>query len=136
MPRENDAMSNTELRSFLGTVEWAALGTLSTEGAPVPNLVPIVVQQDRVYFSVPESAAANLARDARCCVCVDVFPSYYEIKGATVHGAAARVDASPGVADELKRRAKAHGLGLGPIYTLPLFQDSFGFDFGKIERRL
>ena len=135
MPRENNSMSNAELRNFLGALEWAALGTLSAEGAPAPCLVPIVVQGDRVYFSAPESAAANLARDARCCLCADVFPSYYEIKGATVHGGAARINASPGVADELIRRAKTHGLGVGPIYTLPLLQDCFGFDFGKIERR-
>jgi hypothetical protein len=31
VPRENNAMSNTELRSFLSVVEWAALGTLSGE---------------------------------------------------------------------------------------------------------
>jgi hypothetical protein len=137
VPRENNAMSITELQSFVATVEWAALGTLSAEGAPAANLVPIVVQEDHVYFSVPESAAANIARDARCCICADVFPSYHEIKGATVHGAAACVDTSPGgIAHELRRRAKTHGLDVGLIYTLPLLQDSFGFDFGRVQRQL
>jgi hypothetical protein len=137
MSREASAMSNAELRDFLGAVEWVALGVLDDAGRPVADVAPAVVSGDRLLFAVaPGSAvAAHLARDPRCCCAADVFPSYYEIKGATVHGVAKRVEPDPSVAMALAARAKAHGLPAGLAYALPLLDDAFGFDFDKLARR-
>jgi hypothetical protein len=77
----------------------------------------------------------RLLRDVRCCCSADVFPSYYEIKGATVHGRATRVDAVGTIFKELEERAGKHGLAAGTTFALPISDDAFGFDFGKLALR-
>lgn len=137
MARENTAMSPGEIREFLASIEWVALGMLSADGAPDVDFVPAMVEGDRLFFAVaPGSAAqANLARDPRCCCSADVFPTYYEIKGATVHGRAVAMEPSERVREALRVRAQAHRLPDGLVYSLPLLDDAFGFDFSKIQRR-
>jgi hypothetical protein len=137
MPRENNALSPEEIRAFLTSIEWVALGMLAADGSPEVDLVPAVVESDRLFFAVaPGSAAqANLARDPRCCCSADVFPTYYEIKGATVHGRAVPQEPSERVRATLRARARTHQLTDGLIYSLPLLDDAFGFDFSKIQRR-
>jgi hypothetical protein len=122
MARENNAMSLAEIATFLQTVEWVAPG---------------LVDGEQLFFAAPVGSAveAALKRDARCCCSADVFPSYYDIKGATVHGAARPAPEQPEAAAALDRRAAAHGLAAGAVYALPLAADAFGFDFAKLERR-
>jgi hypothetical protein len=137
MTRESNAMSEAELRDFLAAVEWVALGVLDADGAPAGGLAPAAVDGDRLFFGVGSGSAAEaaLARDPRCCVSADVFPSYYEIKGATVHGRAGRAEPPPAIAAELASRARRHGLAADVVYALPLLDDAFGFDFAKLARR-
>jgi hypothetical protein len=137
MAREHNTMSEAELRTFLQAVEWMGLGTLDAAGGPAAAVVPVVVQDDLVYFAVAPGSSAEhcLARDPRCCCAADVFPSYYEIKGATVHGKARRVEPGPSITMVLNERARRHGLSSGGVYALPLLDDAFGFDFSKLARR-
>jgi hypothetical protein len=137
MARENNAMSDSELRTFLQPVEWMALGMLDGSGGPAATVVPVVLQDDLVYFAVPPGSSAEhcLARDPRCCCSADVFPSYYEIKGATVHGKARRLEPDPSTRLKLDERARRHGLSSGGVYVIPLLDDAFGFDFAKLARR-
>jgi hypothetical protein len=132
--RENISMTTDELRSFLGSVEWVALGTLDEHGGPAASLAAAVMKQDRLFFVVAEEspAATHLSRDPRCCCTADIFPTYNQIKGATIHGHAQRSTDDHVVIAELARRAKAHGLADGIVYALPLLEDAFGFDFAKL----
>jgi hypothetical protein len=134
MPREHNAMSEAELRDFLSAVEWVALGVLDASGAPVADTAPAMVSGDQLFFAVApgSSSDAHLVRDPRCCCAADIFSSYREIKGTTVHGRAKRVEPDPSVAAALEARARAHGLAGGNVYAMPLLQDAFGFDFGKL----
>ncbi len=137
MARSHIAMSEAEIRAFLGPIAWVALGVLDPDGAPAADVAPACVRGDRLFFAVGAgtAAASSLARDPRCCCAADVCPSYYEIKGATVHGRAVRVDPDPAVAAALQANARAHGLRADVVYVLPLLEDTFGFDFGKLPRR-
>jgi nitroimidazol reductase NimA-like FMN-containing flavoprotein (pyridoxamine 5'-phosphate oxidase superfamily) len=137
MARESTAMSDAEIRAFLQTVEWVALGVLDAQGAPAAGVAPAVVSGDRLVFAVPADSplAAALTRDPRCCASADVYPTYFEIRGATVHGRAERLASDPSLQAALEDRARRHGIATGPAYALPLLEDAFGFDFGKITRR-
>jgi predicted pyridoxine 5'-phosphate oxidase superfamily flavin-nucleotide-binding protein len=126
MARERISMSDGELREFLDQQSWMLLVTLDAGGAPNAALVPVRREGDRVLFEVEADAEAarNLERDPRACVSNDAYPTYYEIRGATIHGEAAAV-------------SEAAGLG-GPgrhLYALGL-DDVVSFDFAKIENRI
>ncbi len=139
MPRESIALTPAAIDEFLSRVEWVALGTLDAKGAPFADAAPAAAEAGRLYFCVAEKSRseANLERDARCCCSADIFPTYYEIKGVTVHGAAMReASPPPAIAERLAASAKRNGLANGPVYSLPIASDAFGFDFGKIKRRL
>jgi nitroimidazol reductase NimA-like FMN-containing flavoprotein (pyridoxamine 5'-phosphate oxidase superfamily) len=121
MPREAIAMTRDELLAFLGAQRWAALGTLDPDGTPVGEIVPIVLDGERLRFAVAHGSRAheNLARDPRVCCAADEFPSYYEIRGAVAHG-----------------RAEPHGEPGGEWveYAIAL-DDVRSFDFRKIARK-
>lgn len=136
MARENNSLSPAEIETFVAGAEWMVLGTLDRSGAPRASAVPVVASAGMLHFAVPPGSAAeaDLAGDARCCCSADVFPSYYEIKGATIHGSARKIDSAP-MAGELAARAARHGLAAGTVFAIPLLEDAFGFDFAKLERR-
>ena len=136
MARENNAMSPDELEHFVSGAEWMVLGYLDGQGGPQAIPVPAMASGGQLHFAVASgsAAAAGLARDPRCCCTADVFPSYYEIKGATIHGVARKVS-DERMAAELAARAARHGLSGGEVYAIALHEDSFGFDFAKLERR-
>ena len=129
-----------EIEMLLVGQRWVVLATLDADGSPWADLAACVLDGDEIYFLVCRGTRsfANVERDARVCCSIDIFPSYYEIKGATIHGRARRVgDASlrerlaprlarPGVpvADEAGDRSD--------LFALPL-DDVFSFDFGKIQ---
>jgi nitroimidazol reductase NimA-like FMN-containing flavoprotein (pyridoxamine 5'-phosphate oxidase superfamily) len=137
MARENNSMSQAEIEAFVSSVEWMVLGVLDEAGAPQGSPVATMASGGLLYFTVPAASAveACLIRDPRCCCTVDVFPSYYEIRGATVHGSASKVAADAAITAELAARAARHGLSNGPVFAIPLLDDAFGFDFAKLQRR-
>lgn len=121
MGREAIAMTRPELLDFLGAQRWTALGTLDPDGTPVGELVPVVLDGERLRFAVAKGSRAheNIVRDPRVCCAADEFPSYYEIRGAVAHG-----------------RAELHGEA-GPEwveYAIPL-DDVRSFDFRKIRAK-
>jgi nitroimidazol reductase NimA-like FMN-containing flavoprotein (pyridoxamine 5'-phosphate oxidase superfamily) len=124
MPREAIVMTRAELLDFLAAQRWVALGTLDADGTPVGDLVPVVLDGERLRFAVARGSRAhdNIARDPRVCCAADEFPSYYEIRGAVAHG-----------------RAEPHGAAgrLEPEwieYTIGL-DDVRSFDFRKIRNK-
>ena len=131
MPRESIAMTPGELREFLAGMRWALLATLAPDGSPRGSAVRARLEAEHVCFVVTRGGQthADLERDARACLATDQYPTYYEIKGASLHGVVLPL-AEPVAAPET--------LVLGPdelAYALPL-DDVVSFDFGKIERKL
>ena len=142
MPRERIGMSAGEVGQLLADQCWVVLATLDADGSPWADLAACALDGQQLHFLVCRGTRshANIERDARVCCSIDVFPSYYGIQGATLHGRARRVDdgslrerlaprlARPGVpvADEAGDRSD--------LYALPL-DDVFSFDFGKIQSR-
>ena len=124
MPREAISMTREEMLAFLATQRWVALGTLDPDGTPAGDVVPVVLEGERIRFAVPRGSRAddNIRRDPRVCCAADEFPSYYEIRGAVAHG-----------------RAEPHPTGdaLGPDwteYSIPL-DDVMSFDFRKVRNK-
>jgi nitroimidazol reductase NimA-like FMN-containing flavoprotein (pyridoxamine 5'-phosphate oxidase superfamily) len=124
MPRESIAMTRDEVLAFLATQRWVALGTLDPDGTPAGDLVPVVLEGERLRFAVPRGSRAddNIRRDPRVCCAADEFPSYYEIRGTVAHG-----------------RAEPHPTrdALGPDwieYSLPL-DEVTSFDFRKVRNK-
>ncbi len=125
MPRESISMSDAELRSFLDRQSWMLLVTLDASGAATTALVRSARQGDQMLFEVAEDdeAAHNLKHDPRACVANDEYPTYYEIRGATLHGEAVQVAEASELGGEGRR-----------VYALGL-DDVVSFDFAKIENK-
>jgi nitroimidazol reductase NimA-like FMN-containing flavoprotein (pyridoxamine 5'-phosphate oxidase superfamily) len=124
MGREEIGMARAELAAFLGAQRWVALGTLDPDGTPVGDVVPVVLDGERLRFAVAVDSRAhdNIRRDPRVCCAADEFPTYYEIRGATAHGRATPRD-------------EAHPLGPDWCeYAIPL-DDVASFDFKKIRAK-
>jgi hypothetical protein len=124
MGREAIAMTPAELRAFLAAQRWVVLATIAADGTPVGEPVPSRLVDDHVRFALLHGSRShdNITADPRVACAADVFPSYYEIQGATVHG---RAEPVPGDGR------------LGPDwieYQVPL-DDVFSFDFRKIQRK-
>ncbi len=139
MPRESIAMSREELLAFLKDERCLALGTLDESGRVWPDAAACLLQGETLYFRIPRRSRshANIRRDARVCCSLDRFPSYYEIKGATLHGMAREVSdravrpALDGLPDPVTGRDDADGA----FYAIGL-DDVASFDFAKIKRRV
>jgi hypothetical protein len=125
VPRERISMSDADLRAFLGKQSWMLLVTLDRSGAPATALVRAACEGDRMLFELAEDdeAAGNLRRDPRACLTNDEYPSYYEIRGATLHGEAVPVAAAQGLGDKGWR-----------VYALGI-DDVVSFDFAKIKHK-
>jgi len=124
MGREQIALTRAELTEFLRAQRWVTLATLDTDGTPAAEVVSSVLDGERLCFTVPRGSRAheNVVRDPRVACAADEFPSYYEIRGATVHGRA-------------EPRAAGDRIGADFVeYSLPL-DDTFSFDFRKIRNR-
>jgi len=136
--REQIGMSASEIDAFFASQRWVVLATLDADGSPWAELAACGLERGELHFLVCRGTRShgNIERDARVCASVDVYPSYYEIRGATAHGAARRVDdesvrsriARPGVpvVDDTGERSD--------LYALPL-DDVFSFDFAKIRNQ-
>ena len=125
MPRERISMSDTELRAFLDKQSWMLLVTLDASGAANTALVRTAREGDQMLFELAEDdeAAHNLKHDPRACVANDEYPTYYEIRGATLHGEAVPV----------AEASELGGEGLC-VYALGM-DDVVSFDFAKIENK-
>jgi hypothetical protein len=121
MGRERIEMTPVEVHTFLGAQRWVVLATLDDDGTPVGDLVPATLREDRLCFVVPAGSRPhdNIERDPRVACAADEFPSYYEIRGAVVHGRAVRAGESRLGAEWVE-------------YDLPL-DDVASFDFRKIR---
>jgi nitroimidazol reductase NimA-like FMN-containing flavoprotein (pyridoxamine 5'-phosphate oxidase superfamily) len=128
--REEISMSSGEVLEFLGRQRWVVLGTLAAHGGPSAALVPCALEGESLYFGVTRDseALANLERDPRACCANDEYPTYYGIKGVTLHGLAQRVG-DP----DLCRRLGLDRAGL-EVFRLGT-DDAFSFDFGKIRNK-
>ncbi len=92
-------MTPEELHEFLGSDRRLVLATLGPDGSPWGDVVAYAYVDGRVYFRVPDGtrSAENIGRDPRVCGVVENKPansSYYEIKGAILHGTVTEAQAA------------------------------------------
>jgi nitroimidazol reductase NimA-like FMN-containing flavoprotein (pyridoxamine 5'-phosphate oxidase superfamily) len=142
MARESIGMSPEEIEALLAGQHWIVLATLDDDGSPWADLAACALEERELYFGIGRGTRshANIERDARVCCSIDVFPSYYEIQGASVHGRARRVD-DAALRARLAPRLVEPGVPVADavgddsdLYAVPL-DDVFSFDFGKIRSR-
>jgi len=145
MPREHShiKMTEEELTAYLASFNRLVLATIDADDNPWADVVAYRFLDGRAYFRVPPGtrSAANIARDPRVCCVVESKPdisSYYDIKGAMLHGHAeelagdaAAIQAALGqVPDPVEP-----GLGTeGTIFSVGL-DDATSFAFEKIRYR-
>ena len=148
MPRESIAMTYEAVLAVLKEERWAALGTVDQVAGVWPDIVPMTLEGERVYFrvAVGSRSQANIERDDRVCCAVDRYPTYYEIKGITAHGHAKPVgdDAAERVSQALDGAGYPIGAAMdtvdaaadknGLIYSIGL-DDLTSFDFTKIVKK-
>ena len=133
MPRERIDMSRGEVLDFLREEQRLVLGTLDADGTPWADAAPCSLQGEVLYFSIPRDSRslANIQRDDRVCCSLDQYPTYYEIKGATLHGHAVAVTDPATLATirfDRSPRGDAAVFGIG-------LDDVVSFDFAKLKNR-
>ena len=136
MPRESIAMSNEELTDFIGAKPWVVVGTLDEDGSPWGDVAASLIEGGQLIFAVPNGtrAAANIGRDPRVVCMNDQYPTYYEIKGVTIHGRAQRLD-DPALAARLPSDPIDRDAADRTVYAVPL-DDVTSFDFTKIKAKV
>jgi len=136
MPRESIAMSNEELTDFIGAKPWVVVGTLDEDGSPWGDVAASLVEDGQLIFALPTGtrAAANIERDPRVVCMNDQYPTYYEIKGVTIHGHARRLD-DPALAARLPSDPIERNAADRTAYAVPL-DDVTSFDFTKIKAKV
>lgn len=136
MPRESIAMSNEELTDFIGAKPWVVVGTLDVDGSPWGDVAASLIEGGQLIFAVPNGtrAAANIERDPRVVCMNDQYPTYYEIKGVTIHGRAQRLD-DPALAVRLPSDPIDRNAADRTVYAVPL-DDVTSFDFTKIKAKV
>jgi nitroimidazol reductase NimA-like FMN-containing flavoprotein (pyridoxamine 5'-phosphate oxidase superfamily) len=122
--RESISMTPDEIRALLAETRWVVLGTLGPGGEPVGSLAPCALAGDRLCFAVARGSEVErrIERDPRICAATDRYPTYYEIRGVTLHGRAERVEPPPALT------------GAGATWAIPL-DDALSFDFSKIQAK-
>jgi nitroimidazol reductase NimA-like FMN-containing flavoprotein (pyridoxamine 5'-phosphate oxidase superfamily) len=147
MPREHADIKMTpeELRAFLVTDTRLVVGTLDPDGGPWVDTAAFTFVDELVWFRLPADthSVRNLANDPRVCVVVESKParsSYYDIKGAMIHGTVATVDTGnvpAAVADALAGIPDPVEPGSADetvVYSVGL-DDVVSFVFAKIKYR-
>ena len=125
MGRESIAMSDGELRAFLGGVRQVVVAVLGEGGEPLGALARCTLVKDQLVFILAESRlCALLERDPRVCCATDAYPTYYEIRGMTAHGCAQRAE----------RPSSLEAVD-GVAYAIDL-DDVVSFDFAKIQAKV
>ena len=140
MPRESIALTPDELRAFAQGERMCVVATNDGDGGLWADAAACALYDGKLYFRLPESSrsCANIRSDSRVACMLERAPSYYEIKGAAIHGRAAHVaePAALAVVAPLLDRAGdpvTPGAG-GAVYAVPL-DDVASFDFSKIKGR-
>ncbi len=144
MPREHSriAMTDEELHAFLASDQRLVLATAAPDGGTWGDVVAYVASDDRVHFKVPDGSvsAHNLAADNRVCCVVESLPtngSYYDIKGAMMHGVAEPTPADDPVMARLAELPDPITLVAGEpgqCFSIGL-DDMASFVFAKIHYR-
>jgi nitroimidazol reductase NimA-like FMN-containing flavoprotein (pyridoxamine 5'-phosphate oxidase superfamily) len=151
MPREHADIKMTpeELREFLAADDRLVIATNGPDGSPWADAAACFFHQERMYFRVPSGTKTleNIRHDDRVCCVVERKPtvsSYYDIKGAMLHGHATPLGAdgaaAGAAADEVRRRLAdlpdpvEPGRRDGEIFSVGL-DDSTSFTFEKIRYR-
>lgn len=144
MPREHSriAMTDEELAEFLASDNRLVLATAAPDGGTWGDVVAYIASGDRVHFTVPDGSvsARNIAADNRVCCVVESLPtngSYYDIKGAMMHGAAQPTPADDPVLEKLAAIEDpiTHRPGeRGQCFSIGL-EDMASFVFAKIQYR-
>jgi len=140
MSREGIAMTQAEIISFLEKMDWVAVGSCDANKRIFAETAPFVLHKNYLVFSVPSSSETvrNIERKSGIVCSTDIFPSYYEIKGVSVHGVPVHLssdDIPALLKTQLTECANTEGLPLGGKYFGLTLEDSFGFDFGNIKER-
>lgn len=148
MPREHASikMGHDELVAFLSSDRRVVVASQDRMGEPWIDALACHFARTRMYFVVPDKTrtASNIASDPRVCCVIESKPtisSYYDIKGAMLHGEALPLDdADPAagvvrawlseVEDPVTREHPARGR----IFSVGL-EDSTSFAFDKITYR-
>ena len=147
MPREHSdiKMPPEVLAAFLCTDKRLILATNDEDGGNWADAVAYCFVDGRVYFRVPTDTRSyrNIAADPRVCCVVESKPaasSYYDIKGAMLHGRAeplgdgaigAQVRAALADIDDPVEPSLPHD---GAVFSVGL-DDSTSFDFSRIRYR-
>ena len=130
MPLGNISMTPEEIRMFLSTQTRAILGTVDTAGMPWGDIVRCRYAADKLFFLaiLGGRSAQNIKMDNRIFCAVDQLPTYYRIKGVTVHGRAEPCFDAALFSDILHAGARRSAFSVD-------LNDAFGLDFLKITRR-
>jgi hypothetical protein len=98
MPRARITMTPAEAAEFLAGKRVAIVGVLDAHGMPDGEPAELSYAGGVLSFRIPADGAAhrNLLRDPRVVCTAEEFPGYAEIRGVSVHGRAAVVEASSG----------------------------------------
>ena len=147
MPREHADIKMTpeELRAFLQSDNRLVVATLDADGSGWVDAAVFTFYDDRVYFRLPVDSRSfrNIERDARVCCVVESKPaasSYYDIKGAMLHGVADATASEnlPAAVGEtlatLPDPVTPDAAGDGQIFSIGL-DDHTSFVFAKIRYR-
>ena len=147
MPREHADIKMTpdELRDFLQTDRRLVVATLDPDGAGWVDAAAFIFFDDRVYFRLPVDTRSyrNIQHDNRVCCVVESKPaaaSYYDIKGAMMHGRADPVPAPDVPAavsaalDAIPDPVTPDAPRDGQIFSIGL-DDHTSFMFAKIKYR-
>jgi nitroimidazol reductase NimA-like FMN-containing flavoprotein (pyridoxamine 5'-phosphate oxidase superfamily) len=145
MAREHATIKMTpeELRAYLAADSRLVVATLDADDAPWADGAAYTFVDDRVYFRIPTDSKtyANIQRDDRVCCVVESKPtisSYYDIKGALLHGhAEALSEGDDGIASTLEAMpdpVEPGRAGDWVILSVGL-DDSTSFSFDKIQGR-
>ena len=136
MPRESIALTRDELLAFLGEEQRCILGTLDADGRPWPDAVACLLRGDLLYIRVATGSRShhNIQCDTRVCAVFERFPTYYEIKGATVHGRALAVSGGHAF-DAVPDPVAGAPVDDAQVYQLAL-DDVVSFEFSKIKNRV
>jgi nitroimidazol reductase NimA-like FMN-containing flavoprotein (pyridoxamine 5'-phosphate oxidase superfamily) len=147
MPREHADIKMTpeELREFLQSDHRLVVATIDADGGGWADAAAFAFFEDRVYFRLPVDTRShrNIQRDNRVCCVVESKPaasSYYDIKGAMLHGAADAVsqDAMPPAVGEALDAIPDPVVPNEPadsdVFSIDL-EDHTSFVFAKIKYR-
>jgi nitroimidazol reductase NimA-like FMN-containing flavoprotein (pyridoxamine 5'-phosphate oxidase superfamily) len=139
-------MGHDELREFLRSDNRLVVATQDKEGTPWVDAVACHFATERMYFCVAPNTRtqANIEVDPRVCCVMESKPtisSYYDIKGAMLHGTVEKL-ADEGEIAQAVRAALAQiedpvtkvMPAAGTIYSVDLL-DSTSFAFEKIAYR-